>query len=159
MINSNLLALLEQNALLFDSSIHGLYHWQTVERNGLYLAKFTGADVKVVSYFAYFHDCMRENEHDDPRHGARGSQYAKEHKQLLDLTDEQLAMLCRACSGHTYGRQSACATVSTCWDADRLDLGRVGIVPDSRYLFSDEAKRIADEQDFEILSRSRVVIR
>ena len=151
MINSNLLALLEQNALLFDSSIHGLYHWQTVERNGLYLAKFTGADVKVVSYFAYFHDCMRENEHDDPKHGARGSRYAKKHKQLLDLTDEQLAMLCRACSGHTHGRQSACATVSTCWDADRLDLGRVGIVPDSRYLFSDEAKRIADEQDFEIL--------
>jgi uncharacterized protein len=69
MINPNLLALLKQDALLFNSPVHGLYHWQTVERNGLYLANFTGADVKVVSYFAYFHDCMRENEHDDPKHG------------------------------------------------------------------------------------------
>jgi uncharacterized protein len=81
----------------------------------------------------------------------RGSLYAKQHKQLLDLTAEQLAMLCRACSGHTYGRQSACATVTTCWDADRLDIGRVGILPNSSYLFSDEAKRIADKQDFKIL--------
>ena len=151
MINPNLLALLKKDALLFNSPVHGLHHWETVERNGLYLAKFTGADVKVVSYFAYFHDCMRENEHDDPKHGARGSQYAKQHKHLLNLSAEQLAMLCRACSGHTYGRQSACATVTSCWDADRLDLGRVGILPDSRYLFSAEAKRIADEQDFKIL--------
>ncbi|MEI6708586.1 MAG: hypothetical protein WCK96_15800 [Methylococcales bacterium] len=151
MINPNLLELLKQDALLFDSSIHGLHHWETVERNGLYLAKFTGADVQVVSYFAYFHDCMRENERDDPKHGARGSQYAKQHKQLLNLSAEQLAMLCLACSGHTYGRQSSCATVATCWDADRLDLGRVGILPNSKYLLSDEAKRIADKQNFQIL--------
>ena len=35
----------------------------------------------------------------------------------------------------------------TCWDADRLDLGRVGIIPDSKYLFNAEAKRIADHGD------------
>jgi len=151
MINPNLLVLLKQDALLFNSSVHGISHWETVQRNGLYLAQFTGADVQVVSYFAYFHDCMRENEHDDPEHGARGSLYAKQHKHLVDLTAEQLAMLCRACSGHTFGRKSACATVATCWDADRLDIGRVGIVPDSMFLFSDEAKRIADEDDFNVL--------
>jgi len=151
MINPRLLALLKQDALLFNSPVHGISHWETVQRNGLYLAQFTGADVQVVSYFAYFHDCMRENEHDDPEHGARGSLYAKKYKHLLDLNDEQLAMLCRACSGHTYGRKSACATVATCWDADRLDIGRVGIVPNSKYLFSDEAKRIADEDDFKVL--------
>jgi uncharacterized protein len=151
MINLDVLHLLKDNALLFDSPIHGITHWQTVERNGLYLARFTGADVKVVSYFAYFHDCMRENEHRDPEHGARGSRYAKKHKQLLGLTDEQLATLCRACSGHTHGRKSNCVTVTTCWDADRLDLGRVGILPDANYLFSAEAKRIANEQDFKVL--------
>ena len=30
-------------------------------------------------------------------------------------------------------------TVQTCWDADRLDLGRVGIKPDARYLCTAEA--------------------
>jgi uncharacterized protein len=32
-------------------------------------------------------------------------------------------------------------TVMTCWDADRLDLGRVHMVPESQYLCTDAAKR------------------
>jgi uncharacterized protein len=31
-------------------------------------------------------------------------------------------------------------TVSTCWDADRLDLGRVGIEPHPDYLCTAEAR-------------------
>jgi uncharacterized protein len=31
-------------------------------------------------------------------------------------------------------------TVMTCWDADRLDLGRVGMVPEAQYLCTDAAK-------------------
>tara|TARA_B100000315_G_scaffold79959_1_gene73252 strand:- start:616 stop:768 length:153 start_codon:yes stop_codon:yes gene_type:complete len=42
-------------------------------------------------------------------------------------------------------------TIATCWDADRLDLGRVGADPNPKYLFSDEAKRIAQDSDFVIL--------
>jgi len=45
------------------------------------------------------------------------------------------------------------ATVATCWDADRLDLGRVDIKPDTRYLFSDEAKGIANAADFSVLGK------
>ena len=30
--------------------------------------------------------------------------------------------------------------MQTCWDADRLDLGRVGIVPNPRYLCTPAAK-------------------
>jgi len=45
------------------------------------------------------------------------------------------------------------ATVATCWDADRLDLGRVGIKPDARYLFSDEAKEIANAAGFSVLGK------
>jgi uncharacterized protein len=32
-------------------------------------------------------------------------------------------------------------TVQTCWDADRLDLGRVGTTPDPRYLCTAAAKQ------------------
>ena len=32
------------------------------------------------------------------------------------------------------------ATVLTCWDADRLDLGRVGIRPDPKYLCTPAAR-------------------
>jgi len=54
--------LLRRESNFFTSPIHGIYHWRTVERNGHYLAQHTGADTKVISYFAHFHDCMRENE-------------------------------------------------------------------------------------------------
>ena len=41
--------------------------------------------------------------------------------------------------------------------ADRLDIGRVGIQPDSKYLFTTEAKRIADQEDFEVLNKFKLV--
>ena len=54
MIGSNVLALLKKESLFFDSPIHGINHWQTVERNAHYLAEFNNADKEVLSYFAYF---------------------------------------------------------------------------------------------------------
>ena len=38
-------------------------------------------------------------------------------------------MLTYAVRHHSDGLIEADVTVQTCWDADRLDLGRVGIVP------------------------------
>ena len=87
MINSQLFRFIERDSLLFHSDIHGLNHWKAVEKNGLYLSKFTFADTKVVSYFAYLHDCMRENESEDEYHGPRGAAYALKHINLLGLTE------------------------------------------------------------------------
>ena len=139
---------LKAESLFFDSDIHGLHHWQTVERIGHYLAQFTGADVEVISYFSHFHDCMRENEYDDPKHGLRGALFAEKYRSLIDLTDLQFKQMTDACKAHTGGRKMSCATVATCWDADRLDLGRVGIAPMSGFLLTEEAKRIADLNDY-----------
>jgi uncharacterized protein len=50
-------------------------------------------------------------------------------------------MLHYACSFHTGGLTDADPTVQACWDADRLDLGRVYITPDPRYLCTPVAKR------------------
>ena len=44
------------------SAIHGPSHWVRVERNGLYIARRTGANQAVVSLFALFHDSRREND-------------------------------------------------------------------------------------------------
>jgi len=60
--------------------MHGLSHWQAVERNGHYLSRFIDADIKVISYFAYSHDCMRENDDIDPKHGHRGAMFAEVHR-------------------------------------------------------------------------------
>ena len=37
------------------------------------------------------------------------------------------------------GDVSTDATIQTCWDADRLDLGRVGIFPSAKYLSQEAA--------------------
>ena len=62
---------------------------------------------------------------------------------LFDLPDHEFGLLHRACSGHTHERTHPDVTVQTCWDADRLDLGRVGITPHPNYLGTEVARRPA----------------
>ena len=148
MIDQGVFTLLQKESLLIDSPIHGVKHWKTVERNARYLAGFNNADTEVLSYFAYFYDCMRENEHIDRGHGPRAASFAKKHRDLIPLNDIQFKQLTDACKGHTYGKRPDCITINTCWDSDRLDLLRVGIMPDADRLHNEEAKRIANEVDF-----------
>lgn len=148
MINQEIFDLLRRESLFFNSPIHGINHWKTVERNAHYLANFNDADREVLSYFAYFHDCMRENEYIDRGHGPRAAAFAKRYRDLIPLNDIQFKQLTDACKGHTYGERPECITINTCWDADRLDLPRVGVRPDSNRLHNVEAKRIADTGDF-----------
>ena len=42
--------------------IHDAGHWARVRHNGLMLAAHTGANPRVVEYFAFLHDLGRENE-------------------------------------------------------------------------------------------------
>jgi uncharacterized protein len=110
--------------------------------NGLRLAESTGANVEVVQLFAVFHDSRRVNESSDPGHGLRGAELAVQlHGILYDLPDAQFALLYEACAGHTNGLTEADITIQTCWDADRLDLGRVGMYPEPSKLCTDAAKR------------------
>ena len=94
--------------------------------------------------FALFHDSRREHDGRDNRHGARGAAYAASLRgELFELSDAHFELLHYACTWHTHGRLSEEPTIGTCWDADRLDLGRVGIKPAARYMSTDFAKKIA----------------
>jgi uncharacterized protein len=128
--NLNLLvrAVLEDYTLPWDG-FHGVGHWARVLENGLRLAESTRAVVEVVQLFAVFHDSRRVNESSDPGHGLRGAELAVRLRgTLYDLPDAQFALLYEACAGHTDGLTDANITMQTCWDADRLDLGRVGMM-------------------------------
>ena len=78
----------------------------------------------------------------------RAAENLKSIRHLVPLDDVQFQLLLRACSGHTHANKCDCPTLASCWDADRLDLGRVGITPHSHYLFTAEAIRIADSGDY-----------
>ncbi len=125
-------------------SIHGTSHWRRVEENGLILAAHTGAVAEVVRLFAVFHDCRRENDGSDHMHGARAAEYALQLRgDLFHLPDEHFELLRLACAGHTDGTLSADPTIGTCWDADRLDLGRVGTRPHPFYTSTAPGKELA----------------
>jgi uncharacterized protein len=120
---------------------HGLAHWARVRVNGLTLAAHNGANRKVVELFAFVHDYERRDEWSDPLHGPRAAQRLPSLLPFLPpLRTAEIDLLAAACHGHTHGRSHPDVTVSTCWDADRLDLGRVGIEPHPDYLCTAEAR-------------------
>jgi uncharacterized protein len=126
-------------------SAHGPAHWRRVEQNGLLLATRTGADITVVRLFALFHDSRRLNEGTDEGHGARGAAYAAELRDhLFQVDDHAFALLVEACTWHTDRDFSDDPTIATCWDADRLDLGRVGMIPNPLFMSTAFGKEIAN---------------
>ena len=126
-------------------SVHGPDHWRRVERNAVLLATRTGADLEVVRLFALFHDSLRENDDWDEGHGTRGAAFAESLRGTdYELSDDRFELLRYACIWHTDGEHHDDPTIGTCWDADRLDLGRVGIIPDAKFMSTAFGKEIAD---------------
>jgi len=144
----NFVRLVEHIADQYHGSIiysaHGPAHWRRVEQNGLLLATKTGADVTVVKLFSIFHDSRRTNEGTDDGHGARGAAFAEELRgEFFDIDDGRFALLQEACTWHTDRTFSNNPTIGTCWDADRLDLGRVGMIPNPEFMSTEFGKEIA----------------
>jgi uncharacterized protein len=139
-----LAAILEQYQLPLDGD-HSVHHWARVWTNGHAVGKKNGADLEVVSLFALFHDACRENEFHDPGHGLRGGRLAKELRgELVHLDNRRFELLYEACRLHTDGLTAGDPTLLACWDADRLDLGRVGIEPAPHRLGTDAARELID---------------
>lgn len=131
------------------SDIHGLSHWQNVERNAVLLAEKTGADLQALKIFAYVHDMCRENDGGDPDHGLCASKLLKKYSvTLLNGMDERtIHRLCFACENHTNLLRSGDILIDSCFDADRLDLLRVGITPDPARMATDVGAYYAANPD------------
>lgn len=138
-----LLAAVRERSTGIGSDVHGERHWRTVGSNGFWLAgALQNVDTHVVFLFALLHDSMRENDFDDPQHGRRAAAFAGDlnSEGLLDVSSSELALLQHACAEHADGTVSADPTVGVCWDADRLDLPRVGITPLPELFSTDVAR-------------------
>ena len=121
--------------------IHGSPHWTRVRHNGLLLARRNGAKEHVVELFAFLHDVRREHDGRDRLHGERAAELACElNGRFFALDQDDLRLLERACREHSHGHTQGAVTVQTCWDADRLDLGRVGIRPAADRMCTEEAR-------------------
>jgi len=145
--------------MLTYHSPHGISHWHRVLRNGLDIADHVdGVNRKVLTLFAYLHDSERIDEGKDIEHGLRASRliesYATTFPDAFTLTPEELDELQIACAFHSDGHiidTHDSPTIAACWDADRLDLPRVGItvaphVLSTEYARKDEVMAAADER-------------
>jgi uncharacterized protein len=135
------------------SGIHGVSHWARVRRVGLQLAAVTGARPDVVELFAFLHDSCRHGDGRDPDHGRRAVEFARRLRgECFSLDDEGFALLCEAMEFHSKGLMDADVTVQTCWDADRLDLGRVDIQPEAERLCTEAARHLLKSESFGLKS-------
>jgi uncharacterized protein len=122
-------------------ALHGISHWERVERNGLLLAT-PECDVTVIRLFAYLHDSCREDDGYDEEHGPRAAKMIEGLRKTLlkDLSDEQFKMLQEACRLHTSTHRTGNPTIDACFDADRLNLGHVDTTSNSTVHSTHTAK-------------------
>lgn len=122
-------------------SIHGPIHWRRVARLGMRMARLEGADLLVVALFAGCHDVERVHDGKDMKHGPRAAARVQaELAPRLGLDAGQLDDLVLAIQSHTEGQVTDNATVGCCWDADRLDLVRIGFRVDPARLSTAAAR-------------------
>ncbi len=140
----SLLDLIVGRLKINKDGIHGTSHWARVRHHGLTVGKERDADLLVIELFSFLHDSQRENEWRDPLHGTRAADFAASLNSVyFDLNSSQLDKLCYAMTLHSDGHVHADATIQSCWDADRLDLGRANIYPSEKFLSVEATKHIA----------------
>lgn len=131
------------------SNEHGLPHWARVWSNGQEIAKrHHGAstiNLDVIAWFAFLHDSCRLNNHGDPGHGPRASQLACRLRDqgIIVLAETEFRQLCLAMEDHSKGIMEGPPVVRICWDADRLDLLRVGVIPDPKRMCTGPGEQMA----------------
>ena len=141
------------NEAAYCSFFHGVSHWKNVEKFGLLLAReYPDADIDVIRWFAYLHDCMRGKEEAFQEHGSVAALFIRKIRKtyLKDLSDVQIKQLRQACKYHTIRRRTKDITVNICFDADRLDLWRVGIKPDPKQMAKNAGSKYAELSEEEI---------
>lgn len=136
----------------YESLLYGPAHWARVYRFGLILAEhcaLTAAERRCVEVFALTHDLGRVDDNGGNQHALDGAVYFREYAGTLfpDLDEPACNLVETAIRHHSDGltadvadrqgmlahlsgeRESVRLVIGCCWDADRLDLLRLGMYP------------------------------
>jgi uncharacterized protein len=126
---------------------HGMDHFLDVARSAGEIAAVTpGANFVGAVLAAAYHDLGRYHDNPDPEHGRRSAKIVKRYDLLVpwrSLINEKEVL--DAIKYHTDGKVTTNPTMGSLWDADRLELHRVGILPDPRLMSTVEGKKRAQE--------------
>lgn len=124
--------------------IHGVPHWSRVWYHGRALAAAHDVNPCITAWFAYLHDSRRQNDDYDPLHGHRAADFAVRLRRIGvmdELSKTEFEWLCEAMRLHSDGHTENEMAIMACWDADRLDLARVHIIPRAERLCTRYARR------------------
>tara|TARA_Y100000813_G_scaffold172507_1_gene136218 strand:+ start:196 stop:666 length:471 start_codon:yes stop_codon:yes gene_type:complete len=146
---TNLKEYLLENFLLGKLSTHGPCHWDRVLKNGLLIAKEDpNIDKLIIILFSYIHDSKRIDEYKDAKHGERAAASIEELEKLklINISNKQKEILHFAVKNHNLGYISKNPTIGACWDADRLELNRVGIFPSPEFFSTKDGLKILLER-------------
>lgn len=132
--------------------LHGIKHWDRVYENALRIAT-PDVSTLVLGLFAYLHDSCRVSDGRDIDHGVRACGLIDTIRETLlaEVPDKDIKLLRDACRYHTTKHKTFSRTVNTCFDADRLDLWRVGVTPDPARLATKKGKEIAKATYYDTL--------
>lgn len=145
--SSAITAVMHETQRIFEVNMrstfcHGPDHWRRVSIHGISVSRSLRVDPVVAYVFGLVHDSHRLDDGYDLEHGPRAADFVKQHRGSLFsfLDDVQVGDLCRACRFHSDGLREGSRAVRACWDADRLDLWRIEVRPDPRYLCTSYAR-------------------
>jgi len=128
----------------FAGGIHGVSHWSRVWLHGRRLSAELDVNPEILAWFAFLHDSQRHSDHRDAGHGQRAADFAIQLRRtgvIVELCRTEFEQLCEAMRLHSHGFTAGDPAILACWDADRLDLGRVGIRPREDRLCTVPAKQ------------------
>ena len=139
----NIINKIQKDTTVKWRTVHGIDHWERVAEYGCIIARHEKLNERILVLFGYFHDCKRHSDGRDPDHGPRAAEYvATFSAEELGLSEVDHQRLIIACRHHTYECETKDITIKACWDADRLDIGRIGFRTDPKKLFTRTAKSI-----------------
>ena len=142
------------------SDIHDISHGRRVAINGRllcdcfdkrtlwFMRKYKDKpNLRVITLFAFLHDSHRVDDGCDMEHGPRAAKALNDIRfSLLSyLSDKEFEQLKDAIKYHTSAKTHPDITVAICFDADRLDLVRIGIQPDPQYMATRCGKYLAKQ--------------
>jgi uncharacterized protein len=140
LLSQELIEAIRENFALRWNGVHGIHHWIRVREAAIFLARESGGNPGVAELFAFLHDSCRRSDGCDNGHGERAANFIARLPLEEVLSPNEIGMLQFACRHHTRQRYHDDPTIRCCWDADRLDIERVGLVIDTGCLNSATAR-------------------
>ncbi len=121
--------------------LHGVSHLRRVAILSGRLANAVGEDVESAVVMGFLHDCARKDDGNDTEHGHESAFLARG---LIDRFYPHLDVnrICEAIAGHADGEVTTDPLTACLWDADRLELKRIGRTVDPDLLSTVVAKRL-----------------